>query len=522
MYSREERMKAVKLYFQYDRQVAPVLRELGYPSRGALRRWVAEFEATGDVHAGYRRERHPSKYSEAQKRAAVDYYLTHGRNLQKTVRALGYPNRDTLRQWLNERVEDRALLRTGRVYKPSAKLSEEEKKEAVIDLCSREGQAREVAKKYGVTRAALYRWKSQLLGSGSPVKRRSANGGPQSSRDTNELESEVESLRKQVEDLRSEVHRLQLERDVLAATAAILKKEGADPAALSNREKSLITSALLGKYRLRDLLRSLGLAKSSYFYQKAAMAAPDKLAAVRERIRIAFTQSERRYGYRRIHAVLRRDGITISEKVVRRLMREGGLVTVGRKRRKYASYRGELSPAVPNVIDRDFSADAPNEKWVTDITEFPLPAGKVYLSPIIDCFDGMVVTWSIGTRPNAEMVNTMLDHALATLRPGERPVLHTDRGAHYRWPGWLQRVEAAGLVRSMSRKACTADNAACEGFFGRIKSEMFYGRSWRGVSVRQFIEILDDYLRWYNQRRIKMSLGAMSPMEYRESLSEAS
>src|SRR5690606_6560440 len=203
VYSREERMKAVKLYFQYDRQVAPVLRELGYPSRGALRRWVAAFEATGDVHAGYRRERHPSKYSEAQKRAAVDYYLTHGRNLQKTVRALGYPNRDTLRQWLNERVEDRALLRTGRVYKPSAKLSEEEKKEAVIDLCSREGQAREAAKKYGVTRAALYRWKSQLLGSGSPVKRRSANGGPQSSRDTNELESEVESLRKQVEDLRS-------------------------------------------------------------------------------------------------------------------------------------------------------------------------------------------------------------------------------------------------------------------------------------------------------------------------------
>src|SRR5690606_37698087 len=89
VYSREERMKAVKLYFQYDRQVAPVLRELGYPSRGALRWWVAEFEATGDVHAGYRRERHPSKYSEAQKRAAVDCYLTHGRNLQKTVRALG-------------------------------------------------------------------------------------------------------------------------------------------------------------------------------------------------------------------------------------------------------------------------------------------------------------------------------------------------------------------------------------------------------------------------------------------------
>src|SRR5690606_1033034 len=162
----------------------------------------------------------------------------------------------------------------GRVYKPSAKLSEEEKKEAVIDLCSREGQAREAAKKYGVTRAALYRWKSRLLGSGSPVKRRSANGGPQSSRDTNELESEEEALRKGVVNLRSENDRVQIERDVLAAPETILKKEGAYPSALSIRVKSLITSAPLGKSRLRYLLRSLGLAKSSYFYQKAAMAAP--------------------------------------------------------------------------------------------------------------------------------------------------------------------------------------------------------------------------------------------------------
>lgn len=99
---------------------------------------------------------------------------------------------------------------------------------------------------------------------------------------------------------------------------------------------------------------------------------------------------------------------------------------------------------------------------------------------------------------------------------------HTDRRAHYRWPGWVQQVETAGLVRSMSKKACTADNAACEGFFGRIKSEMFYGHSWRGVSVRQFIELLDAYLRWYNESRIKMSLGAMSRGGYRQSLRYAS
>src|SRR5690606_16492121 len=114
-----------------------------------------------------------------------------------------------------------------------------------------------------------------------------------------------------------------------------------------------------------------------------------------------------------------------------------GLKAVGRRRRRYNAYKGEASPAVPNLIERNFHADAPNVKWLTDITEFQLPAGKVYLSPIVDCFDGMVVSWSIGTSPNAELVNSMLDRAISTLRPGERPTLHTDRGSHYRWPGWI-------------------------------------------------------------------------------------
>lgn len=276
--------------------------------------------------------------------------------------------------------------------------------------------------------------------------------------------------------------------------------------------------ALREKHRLKDLLQSFSLSKSSYFYQRAALAVPDKLADVRERVRRVFTQAERRYGYRRIHAALRRDGVVISEKVVRRLMREEGLEAVGPKRRKYVSYRGEVSPAVWNLIERDFRADAPNTKWLTDLTEFAIPAGKVYLSPIIDCFDGMVVSWSIGTSPNADLVNSMLDQAISTLGRGEHPTIHTDRGGHYRWPGWIERMEAAGLTRSMSKKACTADNAACEGFFGRIKNEMFYGRSWQGVTIPEFIEILDTYLRWYNERRIKMSLGAMSPAEYRENL----
>jgi transposase InsO family protein len=138
---------------------------------------------------------------------------------------------------------------------------------------------------------------------------------------------------------------------------------------------------------------------------------------------------------------------------------------------------------------------------------------------LIDCFDGLVVSWSIGTRPDAELVNTMLDSAIESVADcDERPVVHSDRGAHYRWPGWLSRMRDARLVRSMSRKGCSPDNAACEGFFGRLKTELFYPRDWRAATIDQFIEVLDSYIRWYNATRIKVSLGSLSPLEYRESL----
>lgn len=226
-------------------------------------------------------------------------------------------------------------------------------------------------------------------------------------------------------------------------------------------------------------------------------------------------ESKSRYGYRRVHADIKNNGKVVSEKVVRRIMRDERLAVPLKKKRGYRSYMGEISPAVENLVDRDFHADEPNTKWLTDLTEFHIPAGKVYLSPIIDCFDGLAVSWSIGTAPDAELVNTMLDDAICGLADGEHPILHSDRGCHYRWPGWIIRMENAGLVRSMSKKGCSPDNAACEGFFGRLKNEMFYYRSWKGVSIEQFITEFDCYLKWYNEKRKNISLGGMSPVDYR-------
>ena len=134
-------------------------------------------------------------------------------------------------------------------------------------------------------------------------------------------------------------------------------------------------------------------------------------------------------------------------------MKKESLVVQKPRRRRYASYLGEIRPAPENLINRDFHAAVPNEKWLTDITEFQIPAGKVYLSPIIDCFDGMVVSWTIGTSPDAELVNTMLDAAIETVaETTDRPVVHSDRGGHYRWPGWVSRSSEANFTRSMCRK----------------------------------------------------------------------
>ena len=286
----------------------------------------------------------------------------------------------------------------------------------------------------------------------------------------------------------------------------------------SNQEKAMVIMALRDKYPVKSILEVFDMAKSSYCYQQKQIKKENKIAKIKERIKILFFENHKRYGYRRIHLLLKREGIIISEKIVRSIMKEENLIVRAIRQKKYSSYLGEISPAVPNEVQRDFHADKPNKKWLTDITEFKIGEEKVYLSPIIDCFDGMPITWTVGTSPNAELVNTMLDNAIVLLKENEHPIVHSDRGCHYRWSGWIQRMDEADLTRSMSKKGCSPDNSACEGFFGRMKNEMFYGEKWDKISVEEFISIINQYMQWYRDKRIKLSLGGLSPMEYRRSL----
>lgn len=517
MYSLEDRMRAVQLYIESGCSEGAVIRELGYPSHMALRNWYKEYLRDGQLHAASAPKPH---YTEQEKVAAVAYFETHKTTLTQTCRAMGYPCRYVLRKWILE-INPALLNRKSSSCDSKITLvrySQEEKLAAVETMLVDGVPDYKVAAQYGVCRATLYNWKKQLLGKDAIAAM--AKKAETVAEDTGTVctAQTKEALEAEVANLQAQIRYLQMERDALEKAAELLKKAGGiNLTQLENSEKAEVIDALRSMYRLKDLLKLFHISKSSYFYSIYA-ASHDKYEDLRKKLHTLFDSADGRYGYRRIHAMLKKSGIVISEKVVRRLMKEEGLIVYRAKRKKYSSYAGEISPDVANVIDRDFHADEPNTKWLTDITEFSLPAGKVYLSPIIDCFDGLAVSWSIGTSPTADLVNTMLDDAVSHLKEGEHPVVHSDRGAHYRWPGWINRMNEAGLTRSMSKKGCSPDNSACEGFFGRLKNEMFYGRSWRDVSIEEFISRLDGYIRWYNNDRIKESLGWMSPVEYRQSL----
>ena len=439
-------------------------------------------------------------YSQESKDKALGMLRLTG-DVEKTARMSGVPGR-TLRRWAAAAAKPRQRSR-GAKFEPYG----DEVRGKAMGMARGGASCREIAEALGIGSPDVVRY--WLKGGGTKEARMGGRArGPEGGEPAySGFEGGPEER----------IRQLELENDILRGAVDLLKAGSLD--AMSNMEKTVLIDKLrLETDRpLRELTGSLRISKSSYEYCRAKLRAKDGRARLRADIRRIFDGAGGRRGYRYVHNELREEGTVVSEKVVRRLMAEEGCrVAYLKRRRRYSSYRGEISDAPPNLVERKFRAGGPNELWLTDITEFKLPSEeKAYLSPVIDCFDGLVVSWRIGRRPNAALANGSLEDACGTLAPGQRPVCHSDRGCHYRWPGWIGICEENGLVRSMSRKGCSPDNSACEGFFGRLKNEFFYHRDWRGVAMESFMAQLDGYIRFYNERRKKQSLGWMSPMQYR-------
>ena len=239
----------------------------------------------------------------------------------------------------------------------------------------------------------------------------------------------------------------------------------------------------------------------------------DKYQEVKEEIKTIYHENKGRYGYRRITAELHNRGFHLNHKTIQRLMKQLGLVCRVRAK-KYRSYKGEVGKIAPNLLQRDFYAEKPNQKWVTDVTEFNLFGQKLYLSALLDLHSSYLISYTISERPVLSMVTGMLDKAFETLPNGTDLILHSDQGWQYQNKYYRQMLKQKGIRQSMSRKGNCLDNAVMENFFGLLKSELLYLQQFQ--SMEHFKQELVEYLDYYNNHRIKAKLKGLPPAIYRQ------
>jgi putative transposase len=254
------------------------------------------------------------------------------------------------------------------------------------------------------------------------------------------------------------------------------------------------------------------MARSSYYYHHKKSLLSDKYKEIKELINRIYHYHKGRYGYRRITLEINKRGLLINHKTVLKLMRELGLKSLIRVKR-YKSYKGQIGLTAPNILQRNFKAVKPNKKWATDITEFKVLGNKLYLSPIIDLFNGEIISYDLSEKPDFKQVVAMLKMSFKKISNHKNLILHSDQGWQYQMKQYRRLLQDKGIIQSMSRKGNCLDNAVIESFFGILKSELFYLNKYESIS--QLKKDIKEYIEYYNNERIKKDLSAMSPIEYR-------
>ena len=254
------------------------------------------------------------------------------------------------------------------------------------------------------------------------------------------------------------------------------------------------------------------MARSTFYYHRKKAEKQENNNALEQQIRLIYDENKGRYGYRRITRELRSRGYLVNHKKVLRIMRLSGIKCMVRLR-KYRSYKGAEGKIAPNLLNRQFYTDKPNTKWVTDVTEFTLSGKKLYLSPILDLFNGEIISYNLSERSTYYQITDMLAKAFSQIPDDTNLILHSDQGWHYRLPKYHLQLKQKGIRQSMSRKGNCYDNAVIENFFGQLKSELFYLRKFE--SIEQLKTELNEYIDYYNNKRIKLKLAGLSPVQYR-------
>jgi putative transposase len=257
------------------------------------------------------------------------------------------------------------------------------------------------------------------------------------------------------------------------------------------------------------------MARSTFYYHLKRSGSAVKYEKEKKRIQEIFQESKGCYGYRRITLQLRNDGYSINHKTVEKLMQKLGIKCQIRKKR-YRSYKGTVGKIAPNILNRNFKADSPCCKLATDVSQISIGQQKSFLSPVIDMFNGEILSYNISDRADLEQINKMLNGVFAItdkVPAGNKILLHSDQGWQYQHKDYQNALAQHGIIQSMSRKGNCLDNSVIENFFGLMKSELLYNKEFK--SMQEFKEELEQYIDWYNNKRIKIKLNGMSPVQYR-------
>ena len=267
---------------------------------------------------------------------------------------------------------------------------------------------------------------------------------------------------------------------------------------------------------MKELLKLAQIPRSTFYYYLNKLKKEDKYSELKEQFKLIFNENKGLYGYRRITDELHNRGFKINHKTVLKLMKILGLQSIVRPKHRYSSYKGEVGKIADNLLKRDFKAEKPNQKWATDVTEFKVCNEKLYFSPIIDLFNGEVISFNLSKHPNFEQIKDMLHKAFEKIPDNTNLILHSDQGWQYQMKQYQNILKEKGIRQSMSRKGNCLDNACAENFFGILKSELYYIKEKEYKNIDELEKDIIEYIEYYNNRRIKSKLKGMSPVKYRE------
>ncbi|MGP9700993.1 MULTISPECIES: IS3 family transposase [Halomonas] len=444
-----------------------------------------------------------AKYNEAFKLLVVKSYTEGQQGYKRLARHYGLDHA-TVRRW----VKSYELHGLSGLQKKFSRYSAEFKLSVLQRMRQEDLSARQAVTLFDIRGGAgvIREWERQYHEGGFQALEPKARGRPTKMPTAEPSKPPLPVTEK------SSLKQLLQENEYLRAEVAYLKKLKAFASGqrTSRAEKAQVVLELKQGHPLAVLLKVAELSRSTFYYQ-ARVQLEDRHAGLKCRIHTLYERHKGRYGYRRITAALRQAGDQVNHKTVQRLMQHLGLKSLVRPK-KYRSYRGQQA-SVPNLLARQFQAERPNQRWVTDVTEFNVRGEKLYLSPVMDLYNGEIVSYTMQKRPQFSLVGGMLKKAFAKLADQDAPLLHSDQGWQYQMPAYRRKLSEHGVIQSMSRKGNCLDNAAMESFFGTLKSEYFYLN--RFDNIEQLQAGIRHYIHYYNHERIKTKLKGLSPVQYR-------